>query len=61
MSSSHEVTWERQTIDVTSDEPWKRIEPTGTTELTCTCGWGKLVPDADVQQASADHRAHPID
>lgn len=59
MDSSHEVTWERQTIDVTHGEPWRRIEPTGTTELACTCGWAKLVPDAEVQQGIDAHRAHP--
>ena len=63
MNSSHEVTWKRLTVDLPTSGPWRNVQPSGTVELTCTCGWSKQVADteAEVQRATDDHKVRPND
>lgn len=59
MSEHHDVSWERLTSELPSSQPFRTLVPSGTTVLTCTCGWTKQVPNAETQQASDDHRTNP--
>jgi hypothetical protein len=59
MSDNHEVSWEREAIELPSSNSFRNIEPSGTTNLTCTCGWTKQVPNSETQQASEDHQSNP--
>jgi len=58
MADKHQMSWERDTTQWVDDNNWVHTEPTGSTLVSCSCGFSKIVADGDVQRTIEEHRAN---
>ncbi|MFE0207045.1 hypothetical protein [Streptomyces sp. NPDC058985] len=57
MTQQHEMSWERDTTEYVDDNNWVIREPTGSTLVTCSCGFSRTVSNDEAPQVMEEHRA----
>jgi hypothetical protein len=57
----HEMDFERHHREKSTSGRWKEFEPTGTGEVTCSCGFDSgVIPAADIRRVASDHVGYDV-
>lgn len=57
----HEMNFERHIREVPTSGAWREIEPTGTAQVTCSCGFDSgVIPFTDVRRVASDHVGYDV-